>query len=93
MRACRRLHRALPRPIRAPDNGKPVMEVVEILFATSFWAAAIRIATPLIFGVLNRHHSIRYNIKYFNNERIAQQWEFPIYTTSITPSIIPWRIY
>jgi general nucleoside transport system permease protein len=28
------------------------MEVVEILFATSFWAAAIRIATPLIFGVL-----------------------------------------
>jgi simple sugar transport system permease protein len=28
------------------------MEIVEILFATSFWAAAIRIATPLIFGVL-----------------------------------------
>jgi len=28
------------------------MDVVEILFATSFWAAAIRIATPLIFGVL-----------------------------------------
>jgi general nucleoside transport system permease protein len=28
------------------------VEIVEILFTTSFWAAAIRIATPLIFGVL-----------------------------------------
>lgn len=28
------------------------MEIVEILFAANFWAAAIRIATPLIFGVL-----------------------------------------
>lgn len=28
------------------------MEIVEIVFAANFWAAAIRIATPLIFGVL-----------------------------------------
>ena len=28
------------------------MDILEIVFATSFWAAAIRIATPLIFGVL-----------------------------------------
>lgn len=28
------------------------MDIVEILFTVNFWAAAIRIATPLIFGVL-----------------------------------------
>jgi general nucleoside transport system permease protein len=28
------------------------MELVEILFTANFWAASIRIATPLIFGVL-----------------------------------------
>ena len=28
------------------------MEVLEILFTANFWAAAVRIATPLIFGVL-----------------------------------------
>ena len=28
------------------------MEFFEILFTANFWAAAIRIASPLIFGVL-----------------------------------------
>ena len=28
------------------------MEFIDILFTANFWAAAIRIATPLIFGVL-----------------------------------------
>ena len=28
------------------------MEAVEILFTASLWAAAIRIASPLIFGTL-----------------------------------------
>ena len=28
------------------------MEILEILLSENFWAAALRIATPLIFGVL-----------------------------------------
>jgi ABC-type uncharacterized transport system permease subunit len=28
------------------------MEIIDILLSANFWAAAIRIATPLIFGVL-----------------------------------------
>ena len=28
------------------------MEILDILWTANFWAAAIRIATPLIFGVL-----------------------------------------
>ena len=28
------------------------MEIIEILFAASFWAAAVRIASPLIFATL-----------------------------------------
>ncbi len=28
------------------------MEILDILLGASFWAAAIRIATPLIFGAL-----------------------------------------
>ena len=29
-----------------------MMDIVQILFSESFWAASLRIATPLIFGVL-----------------------------------------
>jgi hypothetical protein len=42
-----RIRFARPAPREGSADG-----VIEILFTASFWAAAIRIATPLIFGVL-----------------------------------------
>ena len=29
-----------------------MIEIIDILFSANFWAAALRIATPLIFGVI-----------------------------------------
>src|SRR5690606_25422981 len=53
LRAGRQLLPALPPALRKQERGGLSMDVlIDILGSANFWAASLRIATPLIFGVL-----------------------------------------